>query len=109
MYILAGNVLDAKTEYAHTQRSHVIIPGENMEGNLVRIPALMTAMNSATSCMVVLAISWRGATPGMQLDKRLSSFRSQQIGSKTAEGSVLAYEPNEEGVSASSGGCEFCT
>ncbi len=63
----------------------------------------MSAMNSATSCMVVVAISCQGCTPGIQLDNRLSSFRSQHIGKDTDEGSVLAYGPNENGVSAS--GC----
>jgi hypothetical protein len=89
------------TAAAQTHRSHVIIPGEKIEGNLVRIPALSSAVNSVANCDVVAVVSCNGCNPGMHPDKSANSFLFQQIGNDTDDGKVLAYGPKDLGVAGS--------
>jgi hypothetical protein len=47
-----GNARDSNTAAAHTHRSQVIIPGENVEGKRHSNPASTSAINSAANCIV---------------------------------------------------------
>ena len=83
-----GTTRDSYTAAAQTQRSHVIMPGENTNGKLRSRPASTSAVSSYASCMVLAATFCKAGMPGMHPASIASSFRFQHMGEHTDDGKV---------------------